>query len=95
MGAEAYTGARMVRCRDEELTHGARCPHDGRRGKLYDTKQPANFIRLTGQPLVGATRSTFSAQEQDRDRKALLRRFIVFGQRERFTHIPDDARRTS
>jgi hypothetical protein len=56
MGAEAYTGARVVRCRDEELTHGARCPHDGCRGKLYDTKQPAIFIRLTGQPLVGAER---------------------------------------
>jgi hypothetical protein len=56
MGAEAYRGARAVRCRDEELTHGARCPHDGCRGKLYDTKQPAIFIRLTGQPLVGATR---------------------------------------
>jgi hypothetical protein len=48
--------ARVVRCRDEELTHGARCPHDGCRGKLYDTKQPAIFIRLIGQPLVGATR---------------------------------------
>jgi len=56
MGAEAYTGARLIRCRDAELTHGTRCPHDGCRGKLYDTKQPAIFIRLTGQPLVGATR---------------------------------------
>src|SRR5882672_2872869 len=56
MGAEAYTGARVVRCRDEELTHGARCPHDGCRGKFYNTRQPAIFIRLTGQPLVGATR---------------------------------------
>jgi transposase len=56
MKAEAYTGARVVRCLDEELTHGARCPHDGCRGKLYETKQPAIFIRLTGQALVGATR---------------------------------------
>jgi len=56
MGVEAYTGARAVRYRDAELTHGARCPHDGCCGKLYDTKQPAIFIRLTGQPLVGATR---------------------------------------
>jgi transposase len=56
MGAEAYTGARIVRCRDTEHTPGAVCPHDGCRGKLYDTKQPAIFIRLTGQPLVGATR---------------------------------------
>jgi transposase len=56
MGAEAYTGARVVRCRDAEFMHGDRCPHDECRGKLYDTKQPAIFIRLTGQPLVGATR---------------------------------------
>src|SRR5215831_8961209 len=55
MRAEVYTGARVVRCRDAELTHGARCPHDGCSGKLYDTKQPAIFIRLNGQPLVGAT----------------------------------------
>src|SRR5262249_35751763 len=47
MGAEAYTGARVVRCQDAELTHGARCPHEGCRGKLYDTKQPAILIRLT------------------------------------------------
>jgi transposase len=56
MGAEAYTGARVIRCQDAELKPGAGCPQDGCRGKLYDTKQPALFIRLTGQPLVGATR---------------------------------------
>ena len=56
MGAEAYIGARLARCRDAELKSDAGCPHDGCRGKLYDTKQPAIFIRLTGQPLVGATR---------------------------------------
>jgi hypothetical protein len=56
MRAEAYTGARLVRCRDAELKSGADCPHDGCRGKLYDTKHPSIFIRLTGQPLVGATR---------------------------------------
>jgi hypothetical protein len=55
MGAEAYTGAGVVRCRDTELRPGAGCPHDGCRGKLYDTKHPAIFIRLAGQPLVGAT----------------------------------------
>jgi hypothetical protein len=56
MGAESYPGACVVRCRDAELKPGAGYPQDGRRGKLYDTKQPAIFIRLTGQPLVGATR---------------------------------------
>jgi len=42
MGAEAYSGARVVRCRDTELKPGAGCPHDGCRGKLYDTKHPAS-----------------------------------------------------
>jgi transposase len=59
MGAEAYTGARVVRCRDTELKPGTGCPHDGCRGKLYDTKHPAILIRLTGQPLVGATRARY------------------------------------
>ena len=45
MGAEAYTGARLTRCRDAELKPGAACPHDGCRGKLYDTKQPAWRIK--------------------------------------------------
>src|SRR5688572_33502737 len=36
-------------------------------GKLYDTKHPAIFIRLTGQPLVGATQYK---QEVLRDRKS-------------------------
>ena len=47
MGAKSYTGARMVRCRDEELEPGAGCPRDGCSGKLYDAKQPAIFIRHT------------------------------------------------
>src|SRR5215510_10938946 len=38
MGSESYTGARVVRCRDAELKIGGGCPHDGCRGKLYDTK---------------------------------------------------------
>ena len=56
MGVEAYTGARVVRCRDAELKPGVSCPHDVGRGKLYDTRQPGIFIRLIGQPLVGAIR---------------------------------------
>jgi len=56
MGTEAYIGARLVSCCDAGLKSCADCPHDGCRGKLYDTKQPAIFIRLTGRPLVGATR---------------------------------------
>ena len=56
MGADAYAGARVVGCRDTQLKPGDGCPRDGCRGKVYDTRQPAIFIRLTGQPPVGATR---------------------------------------
>jgi len=48
MGADAYTGARVVRCRDAELKPGAGCPHDGCKGKLYDTKQPDEEGRIVG-----------------------------------------------
>jgi hypothetical protein len=56
MVTEAYTGARMVRCRDAELKPGAGYPQDGCRAKLYDTKRSAIFIRLAVKPLIGATR---------------------------------------
>ena len=52
MRAEAYTGARVIRCRDEELTHGARCPHDGCRGKLYDTNSTGMIESMTEPPKI-------------------------------------------
>jgi Transposase IS66 family len=52
----AYTGATPVRCLHPQLHPGACCPDPGCSGRLFDTTAPAIFIRLTGQPLVGATR---------------------------------------
>ncbi len=52
--ASDYTGAQVVPCTDPTLQVGDRCPHCA--GHLYDTHEPSIFIRLTGQPVVGATR---------------------------------------
>jgi transposase len=52
----AYTGATPVRCLHPQLHPGACCPDPFCGGRLFDTAAPAIFIRLTGQPLVGATR---------------------------------------
>ena len=52
----AYTGATPVCCLHPQLHPGACCPDPGCGGRLFDTVAPAIFIRLTGQPLVGATR---------------------------------------
>lgn len=52
--ASDYTGATVVHCTDPTLQVGDRCLHCA--GHLYDTTAPSIFIRLTGQPVVGATR---------------------------------------
>lgn len=54
--AESYVGAERVECRHRELAVGGQCPGAGCRGKLHRLSEGAVFIRLTGQPLVGATR---------------------------------------
>ncbi|MCW5971668.1 MAG: transposase [Blastocatellales bacterium] len=54
--ATAYSGARVVKCRDEELQAGDKCPEAQCRGHLYDVGEPAILIQLTGQPIVGATK---------------------------------------
>jgi transposase len=56
LSGSAYTGATSVRCLHPQLHPGACCPDPGCGGRLFDTVAPAIFIRLTGQPLVGATR---------------------------------------
>ena len=56
LSAADYSGAAQVRCDDATLSAGARCPNAPCSGRLYDTHRPSVFIRLTGQPLVGATR---------------------------------------
>jgi transposase len=47
-----YPGAVRIRCTDPQRQAGDRCACGGR---LYDTHEPAVFLRFTGQPLVGAT----------------------------------------
>jgi transposase len=54
--ASAYTGARVVLCRHPHFKTGDPCPDPCCRGHLYGLVEPAVFIRLTGQPLVGATK---------------------------------------
>lgn len=54
--ADNYFGAKAVRCCDPQLKPGDCCPDTACRGHLYDTDSPSILIRLTGQPLVGATR---------------------------------------
>src|SRR5262249_25196028 len=56
MAASAYTGARVVICRHPDFKPGDHCPDPLCRGHLYAINEPAIFIQLTGQPLVGATR---------------------------------------
>lgn len=54
--AGAYLGAQRVECRHRELAAGSRCPGSGCGGKLHRLSEGAVFVRLVGQPLVGATR---------------------------------------
>jgi hypothetical protein len=56
MASSAYSGAKVVFCRHPNLKPNDRCPDPYCRGHLYDTREPAIFIQLTGQPLVGATK---------------------------------------
>ena len=56
LSSAAYTGAALVACTDPTLNVGDLCPDNLCTGHLYNTHAPAILIRLTGQPLVGATR---------------------------------------
>ena len=56
LSSSAYTGAPVIQCQDPTLRVGDLCPDTLCTGHLYDTHAPAILIRLTGQPLVGATR---------------------------------------
>lgn len=55
-GADAFTGAQTVVCHDPVLQPHGPCPHAHCAGRLYDTRDPLVFIRLVGQPSLGATR---------------------------------------
>lgn len=54
--ADAYTGADLVHCAHEELKLGSSCPDKLCKGHLQDYYRDASFIRLDGQPPIGATR---------------------------------------
>lgn len=55
--ASAYTGARIVHCQDANLQPGLPCLDKLCKGHLNPFyRHDAPFIRLEGQPLIGATR---------------------------------------
>lgn len=56
LAADRYSGADRVRCEHATLRAGQPCPDAPCSGHLYNTNAPSIFIRLTGQPVVGATR---------------------------------------
>jgi hypothetical protein len=54
-GAEDYTGAERIFVAHQELQAGDPCPLCPEGGWLYDTRQPAVFIRVIAQPIFRAT----------------------------------------
>lgn len=54
--ASAFTSAEAVVCRDPQLEPHSLCPGPHCAGRLYDTRDPLVFMRLHGQPSLGATR---------------------------------------
>jgi hypothetical protein len=54
--AAAYTGAKVVRLKHEEMRAGDRCPNPDCRGHLQLLSTPRIKIYLTGQPLITARR---------------------------------------
>jgi transposase len=54
-GAEDYTGAERLFVAHQELQAGDLCPLCPEGGRLYDTRQPALFIRVVAQPIFRGT----------------------------------------
>jgi transposase len=54
-GAEDYTGAERIFVPHQEFQAGDLCPLCPKGGRLYDTGQPALFIRVVAQPIFRAT----------------------------------------
>lgn len=55
-GADRYRVRGVVRCENPELQPGDNCPHQGCKGRVYDTDDPWILIQLEGRPLIEATR---------------------------------------
>jgi transposase len=53
--ASDYNGAKIVKCRHEDLKAGDDCPTSCG-GRLYDLKEPTALMQFTGQPLITATK---------------------------------------
>jgi len=54
-GVDAYTGAERVAVLHDELEPKDPCPVPACTGTVYEMKTPAVFVRLVGQPPIGAT----------------------------------------
>lgn len=55
LGVENYSGAKKVICEDEQLKADGRCREPNCGGRLYDTKQPQQFVHFVGGPIIDAT----------------------------------------
>jgi len=53
-GADAYQGAKKIMVPHENLKPGEGCP-ECKKGKVYEQKDPAVLVRITGQAPLGAT----------------------------------------
>src|SRR5215467_6423597 len=53
--ASDYNGAKIVKCRHEDLKAGDDCPTSCG-GRIYDLKEPTALMQFTGQPLIMATK---------------------------------------
>lgn len=54
--ASRFSGAATVTCQDPARAPHSPCPECLGSGTLYDTGEPSIFIKMTGQPIVSATR---------------------------------------
>ena len=50
-----YTQAKIITCKNDEISVGSNCPKKFCKGRLYDTKKPQPFIKLDGAAIVSAT----------------------------------------
>jgi len=52
--ASAYSGAKVVSCRHENLKAGDPCPDPLCKGRLYDRDEPKMLLQFVGRPLIEA-----------------------------------------
>ena len=54
--ASAYSGAKVVSCRHENLKAGDPCPDRLCKGRLYERDEPKMLLQFVGRPLIEATK---------------------------------------